>query len=162
MFLRYLNCVVAVERRDCHLIRRVGHRLLSALIVFHLDQVVVTQIAQVWGARCFELPFGRWQPPLERPSPLVSYPQTELAAKSSQFVPVFAHSCFSPAIFDQAARDAIMAVQSELPQLKFIDLLAGWETFSRTGAALPRETVQSVTLSRHIPRLYLLVQNIEG
>jgi hypothetical protein len=44
----------------------------------------------------------------------------------------------------QAARDAIMAVQSELPQVKFIDLLAGWETFTRTGTALPRETVQSV------------------
>ncbi|KAJ6599327.1 mitochondrial NAD-homo-isocitrate dehydrogenase LysB, partial [Mycena vulgaris] len=43
-----------------------------------------------------------------------------------------------------AARDAILAVQSELPALKFIDLLAGWETFTRTGAALPRETVQTL------------------
>ncbi|KAJ7688475.1 mitochondrial NAD-homo-isocitrate dehydrogenase LysB [Mycena rosella] len=41
-----------------------------------------------------------------------------------------------------AAREAILAVQSELPEVKFIDLLAGWETFTRTGAALPRETVQ--------------------
>ncbi|KAJ7774270.1 mitochondrial NAD-homo-isocitrate dehydrogenase LysB [Mycena maculata] len=41
-----------------------------------------------------------------------------------------------------AAREAILAVQSELPRVKFIDLLAGWETFTRTGNALPRETVQ--------------------
>ncbi|KAJ6516187.1 mitochondrial NAD-homo-isocitrate dehydrogenase LysB [Mycena sanguinolenta] len=41
-----------------------------------------------------------------------------------------------------AARDAIVAVKSELPDLKFIDLLAGWETFTRTGTALPRDTVQ--------------------
>ncbi|KAJ7904222.1 mitochondrial NAD-homo-isocitrate dehydrogenase LysB [Mycena olivaceomarginata] len=43
-----------------------------------------------------------------------------------------------------AARDAIIAVKSELPELKFIDLLAGWETFTRTGTALPRETVQTL------------------
>ncbi|KAJ7781515.1 homoisocitrate dehydrogenase [Mycena metata] len=43
-----------------------------------------------------------------------------------------------------AAREAILAVQSELPQVKFIDLLAGWETFTRTGTALPRETVQAL------------------
>ncbi|KAJ7667749.1 mitochondrial NAD-homo-isocitrate dehydrogenase LysB [Mycena polygramma] len=43
-----------------------------------------------------------------------------------------------------AAREAIIAVQSELPRLKFIDLLAGWDTFTRTGAALPRETVQTL------------------
>ncbi|KAJ6539091.1 mitochondrial NAD-homo-isocitrate dehydrogenase LysB [Mycena capillaripes] len=43
-----------------------------------------------------------------------------------------------------AARDAIVAVQSELPPVKFIDLLAGWETFTRTGTALPRETVQAL------------------
>ncbi|KAF8211428.1 mitochondrial NAD-homo-isocitrate dehydrogenase LysB [Mycena galopus ATCC 62051] len=43
-----------------------------------------------------------------------------------------------------AARDAIVAVKSELPELKFIDLLAGWETFTRTGTALPRDTVQTL------------------
>ncbi|KAJ7499179.1 mitochondrial NAD-homo-isocitrate dehydrogenase LysB [Mycena latifolia] len=43
-----------------------------------------------------------------------------------------------------AAREAILAVQSELPEVKFIDLLAGWETFTRTGVALPRETVQTL------------------
>ncbi|KAJ7086627.1 mitochondrial NAD-homo-isocitrate dehydrogenase LysB [Mycena epipterygia] len=43
-----------------------------------------------------------------------------------------------------AAREAILAVQSELPAVKFIDLLAGWETFTRTGTALPRETVQAL------------------
>ncbi|KAJ7276112.1 mitochondrial NAD-homo-isocitrate dehydrogenase LysB [Mycena haematopus] len=41
-----------------------------------------------------------------------------------------------------AARDAIVAVKSELPDLNFIDLLAGWDTFTRTGTALPRDTVQ--------------------
>lgn len=47
--------------------------------------------------------------------------------------------------FAQAAKEAILAVQSELPPVKFIDLLAGWETFTRTGAALPRDTVQLVS-----------------
>ncbi|KAJ7638551.1 mitochondrial NAD-homo-isocitrate dehydrogenase LysB [Roridomyces roridus] len=41
-----------------------------------------------------------------------------------------------------AAKEAILAVQSELPPVKFIDLLAGWDTFTRTGTALPSETVQ--------------------
>ncbi|KAF7301495.1 Iso-dh domain-containing protein [Mycena indigotica] len=43
-----------------------------------------------------------------------------------------------------AARDAIVAVQQELPPLKFIDLLAGWDTFTRTGTALPSETVRAL------------------
>ncbi|KAJ7228911.1 mitochondrial NAD-homo-isocitrate dehydrogenase LysB [Mycena pura] len=43
-----------------------------------------------------------------------------------------------------AARKAILAVQSELPAVKFIDLLAGWNTFTRTGTALPFETVQAL------------------
>ncbi|KAJ7068036.1 homoisocitrate dehydrogenase [Mycena amicta] len=43
-----------------------------------------------------------------------------------------------------AARDAIVAVQAELPPLKFIDLLAGWDTFTRTGTALPQETVRTL------------------
>ncbi|KAK7061472.1 Iso-dh domain-containing protein [Favolaschia claudopus] len=43
-----------------------------------------------------------------------------------------------------AAKDAITAVRSELPELKFVELLAGWETFTRTGTALPSETVQTL------------------
>jgi homoisocitrate dehydrogenase len=61
-----------------------------------------------------------------------------------EVIPVCAisNSVISQLQFLQAARDAIIAVKSELPELKFIDLLAGWETFTRTGTALPRETVQ--------------------
>ncbi|KAE9385678.1 mitochondrial NAD-homo-isocitrate dehydrogenase LysB [Gymnopus androsaceus JB14] len=40
-----------------------------------------------------------------------------------------------------AARTAIEAVGSDIPTPKFIDLAAGFETFARTGVALPEETV---------------------
>ncbi|KAK2466472.1 hypothetical protein APHAL10511_002114 [Amanita phalloides] len=40
-----------------------------------------------------------------------------------------------------AAKTAIEALGSDLPKLEFIDLSAGWDTFTRTGTALPQETV---------------------
>lgn len=44
----------------------------------------------------------------------------------------------------QAARQAIEALGSDIPKPEFIDLLAGWEVFTRTGVALPEETVECV------------------
>ena len=35
-----------------------------------------------------------------------------------------------------AARTAIEALGSDIPKPEFIDLLAGWETFTKTGVAL--------------------------
>ncbi|KAK0206734.1 homoisocitrate dehydrogenase [Desarmillaria ectypa] len=43
-----------------------------------------------------------------------------------------------------AARTAIEAVGSDIPSPKFIDLAAGFETFTRTGTALPPETVETL------------------
>ncbi|KAK7049697.1 homoisocitrate dehydrogenase [Paramarasmius palmivorus] len=43
-----------------------------------------------------------------------------------------------------AARAAIEAVGSDIPPPKFVDLLAGFELFTRTGEALPEETVESL------------------
>ncbi|THV05488.1 mitochondrial NAD-homo-isocitrate dehydrogenase LysB [Dendrothele bispora CBS 962.96] len=43
-----------------------------------------------------------------------------------------------------AARTAIEAVGSDLPPTRFVDLIAGFETFTRTGVALPDETVESL------------------
>ncbi|KAG5654053.1 hypothetical protein H0H81_007779 [Sphagnurus paluster] len=40
-----------------------------------------------------------------------------------------------------AAKAAIEALGSDIPKPQFIDLLAGWETFTKTGVALPQETV---------------------
>jgi len=40
-----------------------------------------------------------------------------------------------------AARRAIEALGSDIPKPQFIDLAAGWETFTRTGVALPEETL---------------------
>ncbi|KAF5388244.1 hypothetical protein D9615_000158 [Tricholomella constricta] len=40
-----------------------------------------------------------------------------------------------------AAKSAIEALGSDIPKPEFIDLLAGWETFTKTGNALPHETV---------------------
>ena len=42
----------------------------------------------------------------------------------------------------QAARRALEALGSDLPKLEFHDLLAGFDLFTRTGSALPRETVE--------------------
>lgn len=44
----------------------------------------------------------------------------------------------------QAAKQAILAVHSDIPKPEFIDLVAGWECFTRTGTALPQETVEYV------------------
>ena len=41
-----------------------------------------------------------------------------------------------------AARAAIEALGSDIPKPEFVDLLAGFELFQRTGTALPEETVQ--------------------
>ncbi|KAF8803835.1 mitochondrial NAD-homo-isocitrate dehydrogenase LysB [Phlegmacium glaucopus] len=40
-----------------------------------------------------------------------------------------------------AAKQAIIALGSDIPKPEFIDLIAGWECFTRTGVALPQETV---------------------
>lgn len=41
-----------------------------------------------------------------------------------------------------AARQAIEALGSDIPKPEFIDLLAGFELFQRTGTALPEETIE--------------------
>ncbi|KAI0921462.1 hypothetical protein AcV7_008285 [Taiwanofungus camphoratus] len=41
-----------------------------------------------------------------------------------------------------AARTAIEALGSDIPKPEFVDLLAGFELFAKTGAALPEETVE--------------------
>jgi homoisocitrate dehydrogenase len=40
------------------------------------------------------------------------------------------------------ARMAIEAAGSDIPPPKFVDLAAGFETFTKTGVALPEETVE--------------------
>ncbi|KAF9452209.1 mitochondrial NAD-homo-isocitrate dehydrogenase LysB [Macrolepiota fuliginosa MF-IS2] len=40
-----------------------------------------------------------------------------------------------------AARQAIEALGSDIPKPEFVNLSAGWETFTKTGVALPQETV---------------------
>ncbi len=40
-----------------------------------------------------------------------------------------------------AARTAIEALGSDIPKPQFIDLLAGFELFTKTGTALPEETI---------------------
>jgi homoisocitrate dehydrogenase len=42
----------------------------------------------------------------------------------------------------QAARRTLEALGSDLPKLEFHDLLAGFDLFTRTGTALPREAVE--------------------
>lgn len=44
----------------------------------------------------------------------------------------------------QAAQRALEALGSSIPKPKFVDLVAGWECFTRTGVALPEETVESL------------------
>lgn len=41
-----------------------------------------------------------------------------------------------------AARTAIEALGSDIPKPEFTDLLAGFELFTRTGVALPEETIE--------------------
>ncbi|GBE79402.1 mitochondrial NAD-homo-isocitrate dehydrogenase LysB [Sparassis latifolia] len=43
-----------------------------------------------------------------------------------------------------AARSAIEALGSDVPKLQFVDLLAGFELFARSGTALPEETVEAL------------------
>ena len=40
-----------------------------------------------------------------------------------------------------AARTVIEALGSDVPKPQFVDLLAGFELFTRTGTALPEETI---------------------
>ena len=42
----------------------------------------------------------------------------------------------------QAARAALEALGSDLPKLEFVDLLAGFELFTRVGTALPEATIE--------------------
>lgn len=42
----------------------------------------------------------------------------------------------------QAAKAAIIALGSDIPKPEFVDLLAGFEYFTRKGTALPEETVR--------------------
>jgi hypothetical protein len=44
----------------------------------------------------------------------------------------------------KAARAALEALGSDLPKLEFVDLLAGFELFTRVGTALPEDTIQCV------------------
>lgn len=48
-----------------------------------------------------------------------------------------------------AARTAIEALGSDIPKPEFVDLLAGFELFAKTGAALPEETVECVLMILH-------------
>ena len=41
-----------------------------------------------------------------------------------------------------AARFAIEALGSDIPKPKFVNLVAGFELFTRTGTALPEETIE--------------------
>ncbi|PPQ95512.1 hypothetical protein CVT26_008540 [Gymnopilus dilepis] len=43
-----------------------------------------------------------------------------------------------------AAKAVITAVGSDIPKPDFVDLVAGWECFTRTGVALPEETVEAL------------------
>lgn len=44
-----------------------------------------------------------------------------------------------------AARTALEALGSDIPKPEFVDLLAGFELFTRTGTALPHETIEYVS-----------------
>jgi len=59
-------------------------------------------------------------------------------------------------MFAQAAKAAILALGSDIPKPQFVDLSAGWETFTRTGVALPQETVECVNLLTHLSPPYSL------
>ncbi|TFK76172.1 mitochondrial NAD-homo-isocitrate dehydrogenase LysB [Pluteus cervinus] len=43
-----------------------------------------------------------------------------------------------------AAKAAIIALGSDIPKPEFLDLMAGWETFTRYGVALPEETIHAL------------------
>lgn len=44
----------------------------------------------------------------------------------------------------QGAKAALQALGSSIPKPEFIDLLAGFEHFTKTGTALPEETVEAL------------------
>jgi hypothetical protein len=69
----------------------------------------------------------------------------EVIPVSGSFGCIFSSILFSAM---QAARRTLEALGSTLPKLEFHDLLAGFDLFTRTGTALPRETVEYVWLSR--------------
>jgi homoisocitrate dehydrogenase len=50
--------------------------------------------------------------------------------------------CIFLLISVKGAKAAIQALGSSLPKTEFIDLLAGFEYFTKTGTALPEETVE--------------------
>lgn len=79
-----------------------------------------------------------------------------------EVIPVreFSLATISYANGKQAAKTAIEALGSDIPKPEFIDLLAGWDTFTRTGVALPQETVEYasfVTLRGKIAHNFSLV-----
>ena len=41
-----------------------------------------------------------------------------------------------------AAQTVLEAIGSDIPKPEFVPLLAGWDLFTRTGTALPTETVE--------------------
>ena len=41
-----------------------------------------------------------------------------------------------------AAKKVLEAIGSDIPRPEFVPLLAGWEVFTRTGTALPEDTVE--------------------
>lgn len=57
----------------------------------------------------------------------------------------------------QAAKAAIEALGSDIPKPEFIDLLAGWDTFTRTGAALPHETLEYAFFLLHRKKIMSLI-----
>lgn len=52
-----------------------------------------------------------------------------------------------------AARAAIEAVGSDIPRPEFVDLLAGFELFTRTGTALPDDTVAWVVQASQLEKI---------
>lgn len=50
--------------------------------------------------------------------------------------------CYLLTFVIKGAKAAIQALGSSIPKTEFIDLLAGFECFQRTGTALPNETVE--------------------
>lgn len=41
-----------------------------------------------------------------------------------------------------AAEAVLLALGSSIPKPEFVPLQAGWETFQKTGTALPKETIE--------------------
>jgi len=73
---------------------------------------------------------------------LASFLQTVLARRSFRYVHFKFTLLVKVTTAVQAAKEAIIALGSDIPKPEFIDLVAGWECFTRTGVALPDDTVQ--------------------